>query len=218
MAVPKPQKRYDPRTYRGDRLSTGHHDRPDGLAGDDMGTDVVLDMGWGRLIFGQTFRGHDGVREALMSEQAGRRDIAIYIQDPHVLVGTAPAELFIDPSLTYRLWLHRYRPRKATIRGVVVRPVETLADAAEVNRIYAANNMVTAEEEVMTANSRKPEFTYLLAEDADTGATIGTVTGVDHAAAFRDPESGSSLWCCTTTRVRSSCTASWASNGPRCSR
>lgn len=195
LSAPKPQKRYDPRANRGDRLSTGHHDRPDGLAGDDMGSDVVADMGWGRLIFGQTFRTHDAIRDALMSEAAGQRDIAIYAKDPHVLVGTAPAELFIDPSLTYRLWLHRYRPAKATIRGVVVRPVETAADAAEVNRIYAANHMVTAEEEVMTANNRRPELTYLLAEDADTGAVIGTVTGVDHALAFADPESGSSLWC-----------------------
>ncbi|HUG84196.1 MAG TPA: hypothetical protein VMM13_06505, partial [Euzebya sp.] len=132
---PKGPKRFDPRINRRDQLSTGHHDRPDGL-GQDMATDVVLDLGWGRLIFGQTFGSHAVVHDALMSETAGKRDIAIYLVDPHVLVGTAPADLFIDPSLTYRLWLHRYRPRKESIRGVVVRFMETPHDAAEINRIY----------------------------------------------------------------------------------
>ncbi len=73
--------------------------------------------------------------------------------------------------------------------------METARDAAEINRIYAACGMVTAEEQVMLDNQLRPEFIYLVAEDADTGATIGTVTGVDHDAAFADPESGSSLWC-----------------------
>ncbi|MGI9017486.1 MAG: N-acetylglutaminylglutamine synthetase [Euzebya sp.] len=160
-----------------------------------MGTDVELELGWGRLIFGQTFDTHSSVHQSLMSEQAGRRDIAIYLRDPHVLVGTAPADLFIDPSLTYRLWLHRYRPRKESIRGVVVRQMETADDAAAVNRIYASCGMVTADESVMMANQRTAEFLYLVAEDADTGHVIGTVTGVDHADAFADPESGTSLWC-----------------------
>ena len=36
---------------------------------------------------------------------------------------------------------------------------------------------------------------YLVAEDEATGQIIGTVMGVDHVAAFDDPEKGSSLWC-----------------------
>jgi GNAT-family acetyltransferase (TIGR03103 family) len=34
-----------------------------------------------------------------------------------------------------------------------------------------------------------------VAEDQRTGRIVGTVTGVDHALAFADPESGTSLWC-----------------------
>ncbi len=193
--VSRSPRRYDPRVNRGDKLSTGHHDRPAGLAGDAMQSDVVLGLGWGRLVFGQTFATHEGVHDVLMSEQAGQRDIAIYLRDPHVLVGTAPADLFIDPSLTYRLWLHRYRPRKESIRGVVVRNMESAQDAAEVNRIYAACGMVTADPDVMTANQRQSHFTYLVAVDAESGDVIGSITGVDHADAFGDPEGGSSLWC-----------------------
>ena len=38
-------------------------------------------------------------------------------------------------------------------------------------------------------------LTYFVAVDAATNNVIGSVTGVDHARAFEDPENGSSLWC-----------------------
>ena len=31
--------------------------------------------------------------------------------------------------------------------------------------------------------------------DEDIGAVIGSVMGLNHQRAFRDPENGSSLWC-----------------------
>jgi GNAT-family acetyltransferase (TIGR03103 family) len=37
-------------------------------------------------------------------------------------------------------------------------------------------------------------LTYFVAEDEQTGAVIGTVTGIDHSMAFEDPDRGSSLW------------------------
>ena len=188
-------KRYDPRVRRDDTLSTrtwvpaGEHVMA------DIERDVALDCGWGRLIFGQTFDDQDAVRSALLAEAPGRRDIAVYLRDPHVLVSTAPDELFIDPSLTYRLWLHRYRPAREPTRGIVVRKMRTQNDAEAVNRIYAANGMMTADPAVMWHNQLTQVFTYLVAEDPQTGRVIGTVTGVDHSHAFNDPESGSSLWC-----------------------
>jgi GNAT-family acetyltransferase (TIGR03103 family) len=161
----------------------------------DMRTEVVLDCGWGQLLFGQTFDDPTQIIKILQGEETGRRDIAMYLRDPHVLVAQEPAELFIDPSLTYRLWLHTYRPAREGVRGVIVRKMRTQADADATNRIYAANGMVTADSARMWANQRTRHFTYLVAEDAETNEVIGTVTGVDHALAFHDPESGSSLWC-----------------------
>ena len=160
-----------------------------------MHSNVVLDCGWGRLLFGQTFDHSTDLTEVLRDEESGRRDIAMYLRDPHVLVSQAPAELFIDPSLTYRLWLHTYRPARESVRGVIVRKMRTEHDAEETNRIYAANGMVTADPATMWANQRTQRFTYLVAEDVDTGQIVGTVTGVDHVFSFRDPENGSSLWC-----------------------
>jgi GNAT-family acetyltransferase (TIGR03103 family) len=55
--------------------------------------------------------------------------------------------------------------------------------------------MVTAPTEVLWENQRTPVFTYLVAEDTETGDIVGTVTGVDHRHGFNDPEDGTSLWC-----------------------
>jgi GNAT-family acetyltransferase (TIGR03103 family) len=160
-----------------------------------MDSNVVLELGWGRLVFGQTFSDLTGIVEALRSEESGRRDICIYPRDPHVLVGLAPDELFIDPSYTYRLDLHRYRPRADLIRGVFVRTVTSEAEMSKINEIYGLNGMVVGDTATMWRNHRTRSFTYLVAEDQRTGKIVGTVTGVDHQLAFGDPEGGTSLWC-----------------------
>ena len=191
-------KRYDPRVTRRDELSTRGWRTPENDAranSADMGTNVALDCGWGRLLLGQTFSSHEELIEMLRAEASNRRDIAVYPRDPHVLVARNPDELFIDPSLTFRLWMHQYRPAREPIRGVIVRKMRTHADGEATNTIYKANGMVTADADIMWSNQLTETFTYLVAEDADTGEVIGTVTGVDHYKAFRDPESGSSLWC-----------------------
>src|SRR4051794_17490422 len=160
-----------------------------------MESDVVLDLGWGRLVFGQTFSDLQGIVDALRAEETGKRDICIYPRDPHVLVGLAPDELFIDPSYTYRLDLYRYRPRAELIRGVFVRTVTSRAEMEQINEVYALNGMVLGDAAVMWSNHRTRCFTYLVAEDRRTGKIVGTVTGVDHQLAFGDPEGGASLWC-----------------------
>ncbi|MDT0274468.1 N-acetylglutaminylglutamine synthetase [Blastococcus goldschmidtiae] len=160
-----------------------------------MQDDVVLDMGWGRLVMGQTFADLGGIVHALRAEEVGERDICIYPRDPHVLVGLAPDELFIDPSYTFRLDLHRYRGRPELIRDVFVRTATSRADMEAVNEIYALNGMVVGDADIMWDNHRTRCFTYLVAEDRRTGRIIGSVTGVDHTLAFDDPEGGTSLWC-----------------------
>jgi GNAT-family acetyltransferase (TIGR03103 family) len=175
-------------------LSTSAWREPPEHLTEGMQEDVALDCGWGRLVFGQTFKSHERLLEVVRSEQYGRRDICLYVRDPHVFVNLAPHELFLDPSYTYRLWFHRYRPRRESIRGVIVRKVGEASDADEVNRLFAGAHMVPAPSERLWANQRTQTFTYLVAEDAQSHQVVGTVTGVDHVFAFGDPEQGTSLW------------------------
>jgi GNAT-family acetyltransferase (TIGR03103 family) len=160
-----------------------------------MQSDVSLECGWGRLIFGQTFSAHGDLLAVLAREAPGRRDICMYVREPQVLVSLAPTELFLDPSVTYRRWIDDPVPEVTCAPGVQVRDLESAADADEVNRIYAACGMLTAPPQRLLQNQATPQFTYLVATDSATGRVLGSVTGVDHSAAFDDPDRGWSLWC-----------------------
>jgi GNAT-family acetyltransferase (TIGR03103 family) len=167
--------------------------------GPDVGrldADVVVDCGWGRLMFAHTFQDNAKLVDRLRNEEPGKRDIAFYVRDPHVLLSLAPQELFLDPSHTYRLWLSDYRPSPVRPRGFAVRRLQTEADAEAINRIYASRNMVTVDPPAFVWEHRASRvLTHYVAEDVNSGGLIGTVTGVDHVNAFNDPENGSSLWC-----------------------
>ncbi|WP_432482293.1 N-acetylglutaminylglutamine synthetase [Kineococcus esterisolvens] len=176
-------------------ISSRNWQRPPSHFTRGMASDVVLDMGWGRLVFGHTFADQRDVVDALRAEETGERDIAMYVREPQVLVGLAPHELFMDPSITFRLQLSRYRAPRDRNPDVFVRMVRERSELDDVNRLYAANGMVTSDPDVMWANHRTRTFTYLVAEDTRTRQIVGTVTGVDHVLAFGDPDEGASLWC-----------------------
>jgi len=181
---------------RSDAITTRPWDTPPEHLLEPMRDDIVLEMGWGRLIFGQTFADQGSIERVLRDEALGCRDIALYLRDPHILVSRRPQELFVDPSLTYRMSLHTYRPRRDTVAGVVVRHVNSPDDCHAINRIYARSSMVPASVEVLWDNQRQHRYvTLLVAESTETGEIVGTVTGVDHQRLFDDPEQGSSLWC-----------------------
>jgi GNAT-family acetyltransferase (TIGR03103 family) len=179
---------------RHDAISTTSWQQPPEHLVASMARDVVVDMGWGRVLFGQTFRSASAIVSQLRDEAEGRRDICLYARDPHVLVAKAPQELFVDPSYTYRFWLHRTLPRRDPPRGIVVRSLSTRSDADAVNRTYVRCGMVPGPPEVLWSNQQARHITYLVAEDTSTGELVGTVAGIDHLLAFDDPEGGSSLW------------------------
>ncbi|MBW3097935.1 N-acetylglutaminylglutamine synthetase [Pseudohoeflea coraliihabitans] len=161
----------------------------------EVRSNYVLDCGWGRLAFGQTFHEADALVGALREERGDTRDIAIYVRDPHVLLASAPNELFLDPSHTFRLNLPTYRVSKRMPKGYFIRRLTSREDAQAINRIYASRSMVQISPDFFWSKRDARVLTYFVAEDERTGDVIGTVTGVDHARAFGDPERGSSLWC-----------------------
>ncbi len=154
-----------------------------------------VDCGWGRLLFAQTFHEPAQLVAALRDEAPERRDIAVYVTDPHVVLAAAPQELFLDPSHTYRLDLATYRNSRKQPGGFFVRRLSSEVDADAVNRIYASRGMVPVRPDFFWSNRDNRSLTYLVAEDEVSGEIIGTVTGIDHRRAFDDPERGSSLWC-----------------------
>ena len=192
MSRPPERARSGDGARAADDLSTRWHRRSEDLP-DGVRPDVVLECGWGRIVFGQTFVSPQRLAAALRGEESGQRDICLYPREPHVLVAQSPAELFIDPSHTYRLDLTT--PSRGRTSAAHVRPLRDERDAEAANAVYAAAGMLRADPALVLANARSPVFSHLVAEEPGSGRIVGTVTGVDHVAAFADPEGGSSLWC-----------------------
>ncbi|MEX2515925.1 MAG: N-acetylglutaminylglutamine synthetase [Gammaproteobacteria bacterium] len=157
--------------------------------------DVVIDCGWGRLIFAHTFSDPKKLVQTIRSEKSDKRNIALYLRDPHVVLSLAPQALFLDPSHTYRLWFSHYLSARVHPQGFIVRKLQNQDDAVAVNRILKTHGMVPIDEDFLMEHRDSQIFTYLVAEDPSDNRIIGVITGIDHKYAFDDPENGSSLWC-----------------------
>lgn len=156
---------------------------------------AVREMGWGRLIFAHTFTDLADVAKTLCEEVKGRRDIALYLRDPHVVISLAPQHLFLDPSHTFRRTLANWEGPTFKPKAFRVKPVENREEAKAINAIYASRGMVSVKPEFILDNRGSGEIQHLIAVDEETGDPLGTVTGVDHTGVFGDPENGASLWC-----------------------
>lgn len=161
---------------------------------DNPGTPVELQCGWGRLLIGHTFAEPEALARALLEEQPGERDIALYVAAPQQVLAHAPQQLFLDPSDTLRLWFSDYRTARKTFRGFSIRRTHNDADWNGINCLYQSRGMLPVDPNNCTPQPQGGPV-YWLAEDDDSGQVIGSVMGIDHSKAFNDPENGSSLWC-----------------------
>lgn len=155
----------------------------------------AINCGWGRLVFANTFDKAKELVELLREERPDQRDIAFYVRDPHVLVGLAPQELFLDPSHTYRLDLSTYRVARNRRKGFTIRRLSSRKDADAINELYASRGMVPISPDIMWSELDPREISVLVAEEDETGAIVGTAMGVDHNRATDGTDDGSSLWC-----------------------
>jgi GNAT-family acetyltransferase (TIGR03103 family) len=161
-----------------------------------MKSNAVIDCGWGRLLFGQTFESPERIAEVMEEERRDQRDVAFYVPDPHVVLAQAPQSLFLDPSHSFRLDLTA--PRR---EGPWQTPEFTIREAKAkdepaINRLYLSRRMVPVVDGFLAKLPRRGALTVLVAQEAPGpgGGPIGVVMGVDHRRAFGDPERGASLW------------------------
>lgn len=155
---------------------------------------IVINCGWGRLIFGHTFHDNECLAQTLCEEVAGKRDIVFYVRDPHVVTALKPQEVFLDPSNTYRLWPEHYRPSHQRPKGFIIRLLTNRKEAAEIQSLYLKRRMIPPGADFVWKHRRSRLFVYLVAVDDHNGRILGVAQGVDHHHAFADPEQGSSLW------------------------
>ncbi len=157
-------------------------------------TGASLECGWGRLIFGHTYPGPESVAREILREAKGKRDIALYITDPHIVLNTAPQALFLDPSHTFRINFSNYTTNSTTPSGISVGTIHSEEEIAAINRIYRSLNMVEIDPAYVWSERDNPQFFYAVARNQLNGEVLGAALGVDHMRIFDDIENGSSLW------------------------
>lgn len=155
---------------------------------------IVQDCGWGRVLFGQTFASSEELTREMLNERPNKRDIAIYVEHPHVVLSYAPQQLFLDPSDTLRLDLSRFAGDNSAAAGVEIRRIHNESEAEAVNDIYIKRGMVPVSPGFAWKTRASEELIFLVAVDSADGAVLGTVMGLHHARIFDDPARGSSLW------------------------
>lgn len=155
---------------------------------------VAIHCGWGRLLIGHTFPNAAALASELVTEEPGERDIALYVAAPHQVLAHAPQQLFLDPSDTLRIWFSDYRPARRGFRGYNIRRAQNDEDWQAINCLYQLHGMQPIDPLKLTPYEQGGP-TYWLAEDEDSATVIGSVMGLNHLRAYRDPENGSSLWC-----------------------
>jgi len=156
---------------------------------------VAIECGWGRLLFAHSFSDSKKLAECLREEGENKRDLALYVREPQVVVANDPQGLFIDPSYTFRIPLEHYKPLKKAKSGFTIRCLDTKTDIKSVNRIYKTSHKVKIEPAFLKKSYNKRKYLkYWVAVDNDTDEVIAACMGIDHKIAFGDPENGASLW------------------------
>jgi hypothetical protein len=183
-----------------------HHrlERKRGAVGEQLGQqaaqrrrELVRDRGGLRLgpaDLRPDLRRPKRLAECLQDERPARRDVALYLRDPHVVLSYAPQDLFLDPSHTFRLWLERYQFASAPAR----------ASSCGCSTATWTPRPRTGSTPRAAWCRRDPEFIweqrasrvlhYWVAEDEQDGAILGVVNGRRSREAFGDYEGGASLW------------------------
>lgn len=155
---------------------------------------TVLQCGWGRLLFADTFPDPESVAESVLKENPEQRDIAMYLLDPHLVLNCAPQRIFLDPSNTYRLKLDDCPPPKRPLTGFEIRSLEHKEELDEINRIYTTLGMVPLDAEFVWRNRQSPYLTYAIAHKAETDEVLGVAMGADHRACAEYMPNGCSVW------------------------
>lgn len=193
MTVGKQKSQTD--TMRASQVSLKNWgDPPESVREGAIGRNVAVDCGWGRLIFGQTFDDAKFLAKTLSQEIETKRDVAIYVHEPHVVLSYAPQSLFLDPSHTFRLDLTRRPKRGMTSKHFRIRPAES-GDEKSINRLYLGRDMVPVSDGYIDQQKLHSAVEVLVAQETEgAGEIIGVVMSVDHQQALMDPDNGSSLW------------------------
>ena len=156
--------------------------------------DTCIDCWWWNLIFWHTYKDQEKIIKDTCNERRWKRNLALYIKNPHVLLSIAPQKLFLDPSHTYRLWFDKIQFIPEINKSIVVRQLLKESDLNAINEIYKKRKMVTLPNSFLKRAKTKKCINIFVAESVESWEIIWVIMWIDHHFAYKDPEWGSSFW------------------------
>jgi len=153
---------------------------------------VRIELGWGKVLFAQTYQNAESLVKDLLDEETGKRNLAFYVQKPQVALDLAQDKLFLSPSLAYRLMLTTYSQPNITLDPEIKVRLLTKKDIEGANLTYKESEALPIDFKNTVKNQRSKALTYFIAEKE--GEILGIVIGIDHKELFNSPEEGASLW------------------------
>lgn len=153
---------------------------------------VSVDLGWGKLLFAQTYRTPQNLVKQLLEEGTNKRNLAFYVQKPQVLLALGKGKIFLDPSLAYRLNLTTYNYPNIDLDPEIQVRLLTKKDIKGANYTYLESKALPIDLKNTIKNQHSKAITYFIAEKKEK--IVGIVIGIDHKELFNSPEEGTSLW------------------------
>ena len=165
---------------------------------------AILDCGWGKLLFGETFFETKKTISELKKERKTERNILFYPLDPQLMMTSNSADFFLNPAYVYKLDIKNVLNRKISRATFVVRKAETEKDIEDLNKIYVKMHMLPLRKNWF---SKKDEsITVYVVEDKKTKEIYGGMMLIDHVSAFKDEKKSTSIW---SVVITSSAPYSW---------
>ncbi len=157
-----------------------------------MKENTVLDCGWGKLLFGETFSETKKTITELKKERKTERNILFYPLDPQLMMTSNAQDFFLNPAYIYKLDLNTFSERKISRTTFRVREAVNQEDIDRLNLVYIKMNMLPFRKNWF--EDRHKSLSVYIVEDIKTKEVYGGMMMVDHILAFQDEKKSTSVW------------------------
>ncbi len=157
-----------------------------------MKENIIVDCGWGKLLFGETFSDTKKTISELKKERKAERNILFYPLDPQLMMTSHAQDFFLNPAYIYKLDLQNFSERRVSRVTFAIRKAETQDDVDALNKVYVKMNMLPLHKNWFVDKDKSIEL-YVV-EDLATQEIYGGAMVVDHVTAFQDEKKSVSIW------------------------
>ncbi|HID92262.1 TPA: GNAT family N-acetyltransferase [Candidatus Gracilibacteria bacterium] len=157
-----------------------------------MKENIIVDCGWGKLLFGETFSNIKKTITELKKERKIERNILFYPLEPQLIMTSNAADFFLNPAYIYKLDIEKFSNRRVLRTTFIIRKADTEFDIEELNKVYIKMKMLPLRKNWFA--KKHESITVYVVEDKKTKEIYGGLMLLDHVSAFKDDKKSTSIW------------------------